>query len=68
MKTLQEHEAEFWEGYKSQVAADPKCGISCPLCGEELYEDITQIVSSYPDSPPQHAVVCGKCDWRGSIH
>ena len=67
MKTLQEHEAEFWKKFRLPLSLGDagNSGVACPSCGAELYEDRTQLLLS---NPPQHRVVCGICDWSGSIH
>ena len=66
MKTLQEHEDEFWKNWKDIDPMKPKrCNIACPKCGDELFADYSIALTSYP---PQTPVFCEKCGYRGSIH
>ena len=64
MKTLEEHEAEFWKRYNPTVV-ESKCGIACPKCGEELLEERGMILLT---DPPQTEIHCEACGWRGSKH
>lgn len=38
-------------------------GVSCPACGEELYDDAKLLVLQ--TTPPQKPVHCPKCNWKG---
>jgi len=68
MKTLGEHEAEFWKDYeKNQIPEWEKCGIECPECKEELY---VNNLLTFTSNPPMRQVRCFKvdCGYRGFIH
>jgi len=64
MKTIKEHEKEFWKRYK-KPEKESLSGVACPECGEELLVDNTKVLASYP---PQREVKCPKCGYFGSIH
>ena len=64
MKTVKEHEEEFWKNYR-KPEVERLCGLACPTCGMELWEDLTIVLTS---NPPQSRIYCKKCKYVGSIH
>lgn len=65
LKTIEEHEIEFWLNNVNPIFKEIKNGISCPNCGEELFTDLTMVLTS---NPPQRRVFCKSCNYTGSIH
>lgn len=62
MKTLEEHNREAIARFSQQVY-EARNGIKCPKCGEELFDDLTRVLTS---NPPQTPVFCKKCGYTGS--
>jgi DNA-directed RNA polymerase subunit RPC12/RpoP len=62
MITLDEFNKFRWEHWNSTIDNN-KNGISCPNCGDELYDtDPTTELLSFP---PQKRIHCAKCDYKG---
>jgi hypothetical protein len=62
MKTLEEHNREAIARFPQQVY-EARNGIKCPKCSEELFDDLTRVLTS---NPPQTPVFCKKCGYTGS--
>lgn len=60
--TLEQHEMQ--RPILSQIT-EARNGIACPKCGEELWDDLTRVMTS---NPPQTPVSCKKCGYSGSRH
>jgi len=50
---------------KFESVTELQCGIACPECGEELYEDYT---FSLTTNPPMYYINCKACGWSGTKH
>ena len=37
-------------------------GIECPSCGDELFDESNEILTSYP---PKQRIKCKSCNWSG---
>jgi hypothetical protein len=61
MKTIEEHN-RIARAMHSQPT-EARNGIACPKCSEELFDDLTRVLTS---NPPQTPVFCKKCDYHGS--
>lgn len=64
LKTLEEHESLALKLFHYSPTKQPN-GIACPQCGEELSDDLTLTLASYP---PQVPVFCDECGYHGSRH
>ena len=42
-----------------------KVDVRCPKCGEPIYKNTTEILTSYP---PQYQYKCFKCGWWGTAY
>lgn len=58
LKTLEEHEKERSDIYKSPSDIGAPSGIACPACGKEMY-DVTNVI--LPGWPPRKKVSCKSC-------
>lgn len=62
MKTVEEHNREALENYKTK---DIGTGVQCPHCGAEMFETTPGIVlASYP---PQKRVHCKSCGYHTTL-
>jgi len=62
LKSLEAYNQERFEQYNG-ISHPSHNGIACPKCGAELYDSNDgDVPKSYP---PQRAVYCVKCDFRG---
>ena len=65
--TLESHNKKVLEEFSTMIKNRQRPqlnGIACPKCGAELYDsEPGLLLLSYP---PQHAVHCGECGWKGT--
>jgi len=62
MKTLKEHNKDYLNQYEPPLK-DILNNIECPECKEELSDDLTVVLTTYP---PQARTFCKNCDFVGS--
>ena len=64
MKTLAEHEKEFWKRQEPQIDW-VRYGVACDSCGSELEVNTHIVLTS---NPPMKQLRCLNCGWKGAGH
>jgi len=62
LKTLTEHNAEYFQYYRARYGNPVKNGISCPKCGKEMWDSHPMVILT--SHPAQKNVHCD-CGYKG---